>query len=143
MAGSKAGHDTEEIKMSTTTQTAPETTTTEVTKAPAPKRTRKAPATTTAKAPAKKAAPAEAPEAKTEATTKKPSIRWSYEGDRGEKSAQVGTSPFGTYRISPSGEKWMVTVERANGKQTTLAEGISHGGAYAKAVSDFKEHAAK
>jgi hypothetical protein len=100
------------------------------------------------KAPADKAAAPAAPTTTAPATepkATKPAIRWSYEGDRGAKGgvAQTGASPHGVYRISKDGDKWMATVERDNGKQTVLGQGVSHGAAYARCVANFKAEVAK
>jgi hypothetical protein len=94
--------------------------------------------------PAKAKAPAKAAPAKaaTEAKATKPAIRWSYEQERGTAGPQTGASPSGVYRISKDGDKWLATVERDNGKQTVLGQGISHGAAYARCVTDFKAQSA-
>jgi hypothetical protein len=101
---------------------------------------------TPAKAPpAKKALAAEAAPmaAPAELKVTKPAIRWTYEGERGAASGQTGASPHGVYRISADGDKWLATVERDNGKQTVLGQGVSHGAAYARCVADFKAEVAK
>jgi hypothetical protein len=96
--------------------------------------------------PAKKALAAETgpKAAPAELKVTKPAIRWSYEQERGTAGAQTGASPHGVYRISADGDdKWLATVERDNGAQTVLGQGISHGAAYARRVVDFKAEVAK
>lgn len=90
--------------------------------------------------PAGKATPAKKPAATKpaakpadEAKATRPSIRWQYVGEHGS-GEQHGVTTNAIYAITGEGKEWTATANTPDGKETVLADKVSHGRAYTARV---------